>query len=77
VVDRYELDRRLRSLAMLTPRQMALNREDAMARVEELAATEERLCRIRDGLRRLLADLERRDEIGAAMLPASSAGRAE
>ena len=55
---RYELDRKLRSIAMLRPQHpAALTREEAMALVEELAAMEERLRRAREALRDLLDEL--------------------
>jgi hypothetical protein len=56
---RYELDRKLRSIAMLRPQHpAALTREEAMALVEELAAMEERLRRAREALRALLGELD-------------------
>ena len=57
---RYELDRKLKSLAMLAPHHpQTLNREDALALVTELAAMEERLRRPRDALQAVLDDLDR------------------
>jgi hypothetical protein len=56
---RYELDRKARSLAMLPPHHpSALNREDAMALVEELAEVHERLRRLSVVLRAVLEELE-------------------
>jgi hypothetical protein len=51
---RYELEILRRSLAMLTPGVRALTREEALQLVEELAAVEDQLDRLRDGLRQLL-----------------------
>lgn len=54
-VDRqYELEIMRRSLAMLSPGVQALTREDAIALVEELAAVQDRLDHLREGLRRLI-----------------------
>lgn len=53
---RYELENMRRSLAMLTPGVRALTREEALTLVEELAAVQAQLDRLRDGLRRLIAD---------------------
>lgn len=53
---RYELENMRRSLAMLTPGDRALTREEALRLVEELAAVQAQLDRLRDGLRRLIAD---------------------
>jgi hypothetical protein len=53
---RYELENMRRSLAMLTPGVRALTREEALRLVEELAAVQAQLDRLRDGLRRLIAD---------------------
>jgi hypothetical protein len=53
---RYELENMRRSLAMLTPGVRALTREEALTLVEELADVQARLDRLRDGLRRLIAE---------------------
>ena len=53
---RYELENMRRSLAMLTPGVRALTREEALRLVEELAAVQAQLDRLRDGLRQLIAD---------------------
>jgi hypothetical protein len=53
---RYELEIMRRSLAMLTPGVRALTREEALRLVEELAAVQTQLERLRDGLRRLIED---------------------
>ena len=42
-VDRYELERFRRSLAMLTPGQLALHREEALAVLAELERVQQRL----------------------------------
>ncbi len=42
-MDRHELERFRRSLAMLTPGQLALRREDALALLAELERVQERL----------------------------------
>jgi hypothetical protein len=54
---RYELEIMRRSLAMLTPGVKALSREEALRLVEELAAVQDQLDRLRDGLRRLIEDV--------------------
>ena len=51
---RYELDGLKRSLAMLSPGQNALNREEAMKLLAELSQVQEQLDRLRAGLRQLL-----------------------
>jgi hypothetical protein len=51
---RYELEYLRRSLAMLTRGQSALNPEEAMKLVTELTDVQERLDRLRAGLRQLL-----------------------
>jgi hypothetical protein len=51
---RYELESMRRSLAILTPGVRALTREEALDLVEELAEVQERLDRLREGLRELL-----------------------
>lgn len=53
---RYEIEILRRSLAMLTPGVRALTREEALELVEELADVRERLERLEQGLRALLAD---------------------
>lgn len=53
---RYEIEILRRSLAMLTPGVRALTREEALELVEELAKVRERLDRLEQGLRALLAD---------------------
>lgn len=53
---RYELENMRRSLAMLTPGVRALTREEALTLVEELADVQAQLDRLRDGLRRLIAE---------------------
>ena len=57
----YELEIIRRSLAMLTPGQHALRREDAIDLVEELAELTKRLEMLRKGLARLI---EQDDSIG-------------
>lgn len=49
----HELEIVKRSLAMLTPGQQALRREDALALVEELSDLTKRLEALRSGLTRL------------------------
>jgi hypothetical protein len=51
---RYELDSMKRSLTMLSPGQSALSREEAMKLLGELSDVQERLDRLRAGLRQLL-----------------------
>lgn len=53
---RYEIEILRRSLVMLTPGVRALTREEALELVEELADVRERLERLEQGLRALLAD---------------------
>jgi hypothetical protein len=53
---REELEQLRRSIAMLRPGSMAMNREDAMHLVSQLGAVEERLERLRRRLRQLLRD---------------------
>lgn len=53
---RYELEIMRRSLAMLTPGVRALTREEALRLVEELAAVQAQLDRLREGLRSLHED---------------------
>jgi hypothetical protein len=54
-VDRLrELESLRRSIAMLSPRAMALDREKAMRLIRELEDAEERLRDLRSGLARLL-----------------------
>jgi hypothetical protein len=55
---RYELELMRRSLAMLTPGVQALTREEALRLVEELVQLQAHLDRLRDGLRRLIADMD-------------------
>ena len=52
-LDRHELERFRRSLAMLTPGQLALRREDALALLAELERVQERLELLQAELRRL------------------------
>ena len=52
-MDVHELERFRRSLTMLTPGQLALRREDALALLAELAELQERLDFLRSELRRL------------------------
>jgi hypothetical protein len=52
-VEVHELERFRRSLTMLTPGQLALRREEALALVAELAEVQERLDLLRTELRRL------------------------
>ncbi len=52
-VDVHELERFHRSLAMLTPGQLALRREEALALLAERAELQERLELLRSELRRL------------------------
>lgn len=56
---RYELDALRRSIAMLTPGVSALSREEAMDLLGELVEVQERVDRLRAGLRRLLDEDER------------------
>lgn len=49
----HELERFRRSLVMLTPGQLALRREEALALLAELAEVQERLDLLRTELRRL------------------------
>jgi hypothetical protein len=53
---RYELDSLKRSMAMLSPGQHALSREEAMKLLGELSDVQERLDRLRAGLRQLLEE---------------------
>jgi hypothetical protein len=53
---RYKIEILRRSLAMLTPGVGALTREEALELVEELADVRERLERLGQGMRALLAD---------------------
>jgi hypothetical protein len=53
-----ELEGLRRSIAMLSPRAMALDREKAMKLIRELEEAEERLKRLRTGLARLLEEDE-------------------
>jgi hypothetical protein len=53
-----ELEGLRRSIAMLQPQAMALDREKAMRLIRELEEAEERLKRLRSGLARLLAEDE-------------------
>ena len=53
---RYELEVMRRSLAKLTLGVQALTREEALRLVEKLAQLQAQLDRLRDGLRRLIAD---------------------
>lgn len=58
-VDRsHELEIIRRSLAMLTPGQHALRREDALDLIEELSELTKRLDRLRSGLSRLVEEDE-------------------
>jgi len=50
----HELESMRRSIAMLNPRSSALDREEAMALLQELQDVERRLRDLRNGLRRLL-----------------------
>jgi hypothetical protein len=50
----HELEDLRRSIAMLGPRSPALNREAAMALIEELQVSGEQLRRLRDGMGELL-----------------------
>jgi hypothetical protein len=52
-VDKHELERLRRSIVMITPGQLALRREEAMALLEDLARVQERLDTLRTELRRL------------------------
>jgi hypothetical protein len=53
---REELEQLRRSIAMLQPGSMAMTREDAMRLLSQLGAVEERLERLRSGLRTLIED---------------------
>jgi len=56
-MDRYhELEDLRRSLAMLPVGSAALTREDAMRLLAELQEMQERVGRLRDGLRRLVEE---------------------
>jgi hypothetical protein len=57
-MDRYELDNLLRSIAMLTPRVMALDREQALRILDELAAMKVELERLKRALHELMAGIE-------------------
>ena len=60
-VDRFsELEAMRRSMAMLLPGQAALDREEAMRLLRELQEVESRFRSLRDGLRRLLDDEDKR-----------------
>ena len=50
----HELEDLRRSIAMLEPRAPALNREAAMAVIEELQSSVEQLRRLRQGIHALL-----------------------
>jgi hypothetical protein len=54
VRQREEIEQRRRSIAMLQPGSMAMTREDAMRLLGELGDVQQRLDRLRDGLRTLL-----------------------
>ncbi len=51
-----DLENLKRSIAMLSPKAMALSREEALSLLEELAEVQRRLERLRAGLRRLVED---------------------
>ncbi len=51
-----DLENLKRSIAMLSPKAMALSRENALALLEELADVKRRLEQLRAGLRRLVED---------------------
>ena len=51
-----EIEQLRRSIAMLQPGSMAMKREDAMRLLSELGDIQQRLDRLREGLRALLAD---------------------
>ncbi len=53
---RHELEVLRRSIAMLTPGANALDREDAMRLLEELAHVQARLDNLKAGLRKLVED---------------------
>lgn len=52
-MDKHDLERLRRSLAMIAPGQLALRREEAIALLEDLAGVQERLDSLRTELRRL------------------------
>jgi len=53
-----ELESMRRSIAMLNPRESALDREEAMALLRELQDVERRLVALREGLKELLDEGE-------------------
>jgi hypothetical protein len=53
---REQVEQLRRSIAMLQPGSMAMRREDAMQLLRELGDVQQRLDRLRDGLRALLGD---------------------
>jgi len=61
---RYELESLRRSFVMLQPEARPLVRDQAVALVEELAELQERIRRMTDGLRRLLAEVEGTEPAG-------------
>lgn len=63
---RHELEIRRRSIVMLTPGVNALNREQALDLLRELAEVEARLERLRSGMAAMLAEDEKRAGPGAA-----------
>lgn len=52
-MDKHDLENLRRSISMLSPRQLALRREEAVLLLEELAEVQERLNTLRSELRRL------------------------
>ena len=59
----YELDALRRSLAMLRPQAAGLDREHAMALIEELQDAEHQLQQLRDGIERVLEE-DRATDLG-------------
>jgi len=55
---RYELENLRRSIVMLTPGVSALTREEALTILEELTSLQERLNRLKSGLRELLNETD-------------------
>ncbi len=52
-MDKYDLERLRRSIVMISPGQLALRREEAIAVLEDLAEVQDSLDRLRVELRRL------------------------
>ena len=52
-MERHDLERLRRSIVMISPGQLALRREEAIALLEDLAEVQQRLDALRTELRRL------------------------